>query len=124
MKKTVFMVAATASVVWMAAFADGNRVVYENDFATRTSEGAVPYGGWRAVNYVAGQLLANTNWASGTQFNGDDLQDNWIKAQNTCENNAYVDDDNGNYVARLGDDSTLVVDEETKRKTSGHVIIR
>ena len=124
MKKTVFMVAAAASTLWMTVFADSSRVVYQNDFATRTSEGAVPYGGWRAVNYVAGQLLANTNWASGTQFNGDDLQDNWIKAQNTCENNAYVDDDNGNYVARLGDDTTKAIDQATGRTTGGHVIIR
>ena len=63
MKKTVFMVTAAASAAWMTVFADSSRVVYQNGFATRTSEGAVPYGGWRAVNYVAGQLLANTNFA-------------------------------------------------------------
>lgn len=120
MKKLMSL--ALGSFVCAAAFADG--VVYENDFATRTSAGAVPYGGWRSVNYVAGQLLANTNWAAGTQFNGDDLQDNWIKAQNTCENNAYVDDDNGNYMARLGDDTTKAIDEATGRATGGHVIIR
>ena len=121
MKKTVFMVAA--SVAWMTVIADGNRVVYENDFATRTSAGAVPYGGWRAVNYVAGQLLANTNYAAAAQFVDDDLQDNWLKAPNTCRNNAYIDDDNNNYVARIGDDSTRQ-EEAPNKFTGGHVIIR
>ena len=69
--------------------ADGDRVVYENDFATRTSEGAVPYGDWRAVNYVAGQLLANTNYAAAAQFVDDDLQDNWIKASVEYENEEF-----------------------------------
>lgn len=121
MKKTVFMVAA--SVAWMTVIADGNRVVYENDFATRTSAGTVPYGGWRAVNYVAGQLLANTNYAAAAQFVDDDLQDNWLKAPNTCRNNAYIDDDNNNYVARIGDDSTKL-EEASGKFTGGHVIIR
>ena len=53
--------ALLAAAFATVTFADG--VVYQNDFATRTSAGAVPYGGWRAVNYVAGQLLANTNFA-------------------------------------------------------------
>ena len=121
MKKTVFMVAA--SVAWMTVIADGNRVVYENDFATRTSAGAVPYGGWRAVNYVAGQLLANTNYAAAAQFVDDDLQDNWLKAPNTCRNNAYIDNDNNNYMARIGDDSTRQ-EEAPNKFTGGHVIIR
>ena len=124
MKKTVFMVAVAASAAWMTVFADSSRVVYQNDFATRTSEGAVPYGGWRAVNYVAGQLLANTNYSIASQFVDNDLQDNWLKAPNTGRSNAYIDNDNGNYVARLGDDSTLVIDEATGRKTGGHVMIR
>ena len=122
MKKTTLVMTA-ACAVWIA-FADGSRVVYQNDFATRTSEGAVPYGGWRSVNYVAGQLLANTNYTLASQFVENSLQDNWLKAPNTSRNNAYIDDDGGNYVARLGDDSTLVVDEGTGRKTGGHVMIR
>jgi hypothetical protein len=36
-------------------------VIYQNDFASRSSEGAVPYGGWRSVNYVAGQRLVNAD---------------------------------------------------------------
>ena len=86
--------ALLAAAFATAMFADG--VVYQNDFATRTSAGAVPYGGWRSVNYVAGQLLANTNYVLATMFDYDDLQDNWIKSSNTCKNNAYVDDDDGN----------------------------
>ena len=115
------LVAALLAVAFATAtFADG--VVYQNDFATRTSAGAVPYGGWRSVNYVAGQLLANTNWVLATMFDYDDLQDNWIKASNTCKNNAYVDDDDGNYVARLGDDKNK---SSSGGKTTGpHVIIR
>ena len=123
MKKTVFMVAAAASAAWMTVFADSSRVVYQNDFATRTSEGAVPYGGWRAVNYVAGQLLANTNYSIASQFVDNDLQDNWLKAPNTGRSNAYIDDDGGNYVARLGDDSTKL-EESPGKYTGGHVMIR
>ena len=97
-------------------------VIYQNDFASRSSEGAVPYGGWRAVNYVAGHLLANTNYTAASQFVESDLQDNWIKASNTCRNNAYVDDDNGNYVARLGDD--LNKGTSGSRTTGPFVIVR
>lgn len=122
-EKTIMILSAGVCLASAFAFADGSNVVYQNDFVTRTSVGAVPYGDWRTVNYVAGQLLANTNWATGTQFNGDDIQDNWIKAQNTCANNAYVDDDDGNYVARLGDDSTKA-EESPGKYTGGHVIIR
>ena len=112
--------ALLAAAFATATFADG--VVYQNDFATRTSAGAVPYGGWRSVNYVAGQLLANTNFELATMFDYDDLQDNWIKASNNCKNNAYVDNDDGNYVARLGD--SLNEGTSGTRKTGPHVIIR
>ena len=122
MRRLTLVITAAAWAAWMITFADGDRVVYQNDFATRTSEGAVPYGGWRAVNYVAGQLLANTNWALATMFDYDDLQDNWIKASNNCKNNAYVDDDDGNYVARLGDD--LNKGSSGGKTTGPHVIIR
>ena len=114
------LVALLSSAVMV--FTVGADTVYQNDFATRTSVGEVPYGGWRTVNCVAGQLLANTNWVSGKQFDDGDLQDNWIKAQNTCRSNAYVDDDSGNYMARLGDDSTR--EGTSGNYTGGHVIIR
>ena len=38
-------------------------VIYENDFATRTSASPVPMEDWRACDYVTG-LLANTNGAA------------------------------------------------------------
>ena len=118
-RATAAVVAVSAALSATAAVA---ATVYENDFASRTSGGAVPYGGWRAVNYVAGQLLANTNWALATMFDYDDLQDNWIKASNTCRNNAYIDDDAGNYMARLGDD--LNKGTSGSRTTGPYVIVR
>ena len=122
---TAVIAAISAALSATAAVA---ATVYENDFASRTSVGAVPYGGWRAVNYVAGQLLANTNYTAASQFVDDDLQDNWIKAPNTCRNNAYVDDMDGNHVARLGADfeTDLVQYDSSGSVTNaegGHVVI-
>lgn len=132
--KAKHMVNRTSTVVIAAIFAALSATaavaatVYENDFASRTSGGAVPYGGWRAVNYVAGQRLVNADYAAASQFVGDDLQDNWIKAPNTSSNDAYVDDLNGNYVARLGADfeTDLVQYDSSGSITNaegGHVVI-
>ena len=53
-------------------------VIYENDFSTRTSAGAIPYGGWREVPYSVG-VLAN----SGNPFKSEvidyNYQDNWLR---------------------------------------------
>ena len=122
---TAVIAAVSAALSATAAVA---ATVYENDFASRTSAGAVPYGGWRAVNYVAGQRLVNADYAAASQFVDDDLQDNWIKAPNTCRNDAYVDDLNGNYVVRLGADfeTDLVQYDSSGSVTNaegGHVVI-
>ncbi|MBQ2628254.1 MAG: hypothetical protein IJG13_01115 [Kiritimatiellae bacterium] len=128
------MVNRTSTVVIAAIFAAMSSAAavaataYENDFASRTSGGAVPYGGWRAVNYVAGQRLVNADYAAASQFVDDDLQDNWLKAPNTSSNDAYVDDLNGNYVARLGADfeTDLVQYDSSGSITNaegGHVVI-
>lgn len=101
-RTSIAVIAAVSAA--LSATAAVAATVYENDFASRTSAGAVPYGGWRAVNYVAGQRLVNADYAAASQFVDDDLQDNWLKAPNTSSNDAYVDDLNGNYVARLGAD--------------------
>ena len=55
-------------------------VIYENDFATRTSAAPVPMEDWRTCDYVTG-LLANTNGAApfATPADGQKIQDGWIK---------------------------------------------
>ena len=57
-------------------------VIYENDFATRTSAGVVPMAEWRSYDYVT-DLLANTNGASpfvdSANANTSKMQDGWIK---------------------------------------------
>jgi len=95
-QKTI-QVAATVSL--FATLANGD-AVYENDFSTRTSAGAVPTAEWREVMYETG-LLANPGTYSGETwvydaFGGSDLQDNWIKGSNECKADAYVVDDGGN----------------------------
>ena len=80
-------VAALAATV---AFGD---VIYENDFSTRTSEGAVPYAGWREQPYVTGKFV---NSDASKPFDGTDIQDGWIlsKVLNQCP--VTILDDNGN----------------------------
>ena len=60
----------------------GGGVIYENDFATRTSAAPVPSQDWRTCNYVTG-LLANTNGANpfleSANANTSKMQDGWIK---------------------------------------------
>jgi len=75
-------------------------IVYENDFSTRESVGAVPSGEWREIRYSVGRL-ANVNSTSETDgaFGGDAIQDNWIKGLNVCEANVSVIDDDGNPMA-------------------------
>jgi len=68
----------------LAAFMAFGEVIYENDFSTRTSAGAIPYGGWREVPYVVGKLVNNSPVENENPFQGGtstDFQDNWIKAQ-------------------------------------------
>ena len=40
-----------------AAMLSYGEVVYENDFAARTSKGVVPYSDWREQPYVTGSLV-------------------------------------------------------------------
>lgn len=71
-------VAAASATMAFAAFAE---VIYENDFATRTSVGVVPTAEWRSCDYVTG-LLANTNGASPFVVPANavqQMQDGWIK---------------------------------------------
>ena len=79
-------------IIGAAMFSYGE-VVYENDFATRMSKGAVPYAGWREQPYVTGTLV-NTNASS--PFADGDIQDGWIldKGQNACP--VTIFDDSGN----------------------------
>ncbi len=83
------------------AFGD---VIYENDFSMRTSEGAVPYAGWREQPYVTGSLVAAN---AGAPFTGGDVQDGWIRANNSslCPITVFDDGDN-NEVAFYKNDTT------------------
>ena len=72
--------------------------------------------------------IKDADYAAASQFVDDDLQDNWLKAPNTCLNDAYVDDMDGNYVARLGADfeTDLVQYDSSGSITNaegGHVVI-
>ena len=97
--KTAFACAPAtiASALSMAAIATATmalgEVIYENDFSTRTSAGAVPYGEWREVPYSTGAFL-NDNYNS--PFSGNALQDNWIRGKNSCDCPTQIVSDNGN----------------------------
>ena len=80
----------------------GAETIYQNDFATRTSAGAVPYGEWREVPYATGKLV---NDSYTDVFSADDLQDNWIKGPNNCDGFAHVVDDGGNMAALMCNDT-------------------
>ena len=89
-----FAAIATALVAGLAPTAlAGGDVIYENDFATRSSAGAVPYGEWRTVTYSAGTFLADDY---NSPFAGSAFQDNWIRGRNSCNCPAHIVDDNGN----------------------------
>ena len=75
--------AAVAAVSATMAFAAFGEVIYENDFATRTSAAPVPMSEWRSCDYVTG-LLANTNGAApfanpNPAGSPQQIQDGWIK---------------------------------------------
>ena len=74
-------------------------IIYQNDFATRTSTGAVPSGEWRSVSYVPGRLINASSW--GNPFGASDLQDNWIIGVNSSHDTAFVVEDDGNQEALL-----------------------
>ena len=79
--KRVMMIA-----IWISAGAAFGGVIYENDFATRTSAGAVPMSEWRTYNYVA-DFIAHTNGASpfADSDNVSKMQDGWIKTPCSSE---------------------------------------
>ena len=67
--------------MWILAGAAFGGVIYENDFATRTSAGVVPMTEWRTCDYVA-DFIANTNGATPIAVATNDvqkMQDGWIK---------------------------------------------
>ena len=81
-----------AAVSLMAPFAYGE-IIYTNDFSTRKSVGAIPYGSWREVLYSTGAFLNDNNDAP---FDGSVFQDNWIRGRNSCTCPCRIVDDNGN----------------------------
>ena len=98
MKKTArqtvrFATISVAFAALCAITAANAEVIYENDFSTRTSKYAIPYGDWRTVSYVPGKLV-NDDFAN--PFHGTDLQDNWIRANNSGQCPSLIVDDNGN----------------------------
>ena len=98
MKKTArqtvrFATISVAFAALCAIRAANAEVIYENDFSTRTSKYAIPYGDWRTVPYVPGKLV---NDDFNYPFNGTALQDNWIRANNNGTCPSLIVDDNGN----------------------------
>ena len=85
MKK--LMALALGSLACAAAVAD--TVVYQNDFSTRTSAGAVPSGEWREIKYSTGNLV---NSSGTSPFSASQLQDNWILGRISSVNGAFVAD--------------------------------
>ena len=100
MKNTIFSFApaTVAAALSLAAIAPvstalaGGDVIYENDFATRTSVGVVPYDDWREQPYVTGKYL---NTASEI-FYGSVIQDGWILDENQNQCPTVIFDDGGN----------------------------
>ena len=86
-----YLIIGAVAVSLVASLAYGE-IIYQNDFATRTSTGAVPYGGWREQPYVTGQYL---NTAKDI-FYGSDIQDGWILAREQNECPTAIFDDDGN----------------------------
>ena len=72
--------------ILLFALTAGGGVIYENDFATRTSVAPVPSPDWHACNYVT-DLLANTNGANpfvdSAGANTSKMQDGWIKTKDS-----------------------------------------
>ena len=107
MDKTAFMagVAAMGIAASLVLSVQGE-VIYSNDFATRTSEGAIPTANWHELAYSSG-LLANTNGLKPFAEAEKHFQDGWAKAQNDCLADAYVYTTNDNNVVVLGRGRTV-----------------
>lgn len=86
------MALALGGLVCAAALAD--TVVYENDFVTRTSAGAVPSGEWREIKYSTGNLV---NPSGTSPFSASQLQDNWILGRISSSVNGAFVADSSNY---------------------------
>ena len=76
-----------AALTAVAAFGE---VIYENDFATRTSTGVVPMTEWRTYDYVTG-YIANTNGAAPFTSTANVMQDGWIKERENTNGNVYCE---------------------------------
>ena len=77
-----------------AVFAACGEVIYENDFSTRTSAGAIPTSNWYEMSYHVGTLARNYDkkWDSdGTPYSDPDkIQDGWALANIHSGNDVYV----------------------------------
>ena len=103
--KTHKLILIGAAVVSLIAPSAHGKVIYQNDFSTRTSEAAIRSIEWKTVSYVT-DYLANTNNANPLNPNVQLMQDGWIKGQETSNvGNARVYADSGNSMATLGDTS-------------------
>lgn len=90
-------------------------VIYENDFATRTSEKPIPSMKWRQYDYVTGPMV-NTNYTKPFDGTGNSssqqIQDGWIKdhvfssTAAASIGNAHIYADEGNPMAVLGHGAT------------------
>ncbi|MBR2837398.1 MAG: hypothetical protein IKE55_01300 [Kiritimatiellae bacterium] len=76
--------------MWISAGAAFGGVIYENDFATRTSAGPVPMTEWRTYDYLA-DYIANTNGAAPFTATDNVMQDGWIKVAENTNGNVYCE---------------------------------
>jgi len=91
MKKLITI--AVAAMLIGALTAKG-RVIYENDFSTRTSEGAISTANWYEMSYHVGQLASSYDkiWESDNipYVDPDKIQDGWALANLQTNNANYV----------------------------------
>lgn len=87
--------------------------IYENDFSTRTSAKSIPSEEWHQASYSVGKMV---NESFTDVFEGDDLQDNWIKGKNDNYGNVSIFDDGGNYEARFFYTGTIAIHAFAKQR--------
>ena len=86
-QKLAMLGVAAISLMVPSAFGE---VIYENDFATRTSAGVVPMSEWRTYNYLV-DYIANTNGAAPFTEKNNVMQDGWIKIADDTNHNVYCE---------------------------------
>ena len=88
------MITIAVAAMLLGALTAKGRVIYENDFSTRTSEGAISTANWHEMSYHVGQLANNYDkiWESDNipYVDPDKIQDGWALANLQTNNANYV----------------------------------